>query len=536
LRRQISRREFLARTAAMGLTLPSLSALLAACVTAPPQTVEKVVTVEVEKEVQVEKIVTVEVEKEGAALSNSSAAIAEAIAKEKYAGETLNVTWESGLQAQDPLIFSGPEFEKRTGVKINVIEVGVGSEMFAKQLTEHVAGTGAFDVLQVQPSWTADYVFAGVIAPLDDFVEQYLNKSDLDDLTDLYKGMANFDGKIYGIFDDGDTLLLYYRTDLFEEHGAEFADTVGHPLGPPTTWKEFDEIARFFTEKLSPDVYGAAFGRAFGWNWQVFIPHFKANGGTFFDPETMTPLINGPEGLRTISEMKASNQWMPPGIEQLGAIETFQEWLAGKYAMTYFWPPLGRWSAGYGQQTAQLSFLPPSQVTGKVGYALFPGDITQMAAGFNLAVSADSPRPELAYLFIQWLTSPEISLQRVMLPYALRDPYRISHFESTLYRNLWPESGQYLDKLLEAGGKASLDIFMPGSQEYQDALDRACTATYAGTDPQAALDTAAQEFEEITERLGRDQQKQAYANYIQMAGSYPSANLVDAPSNLELYE
>jgi len=51
LRRQISRREFLARTAAMGLTLPALSALLAACAQPTPEIVEveKVVTVEVEK-------------------------------------------------------------------------------------------------------------------------------------------------------------------------------------------------------------------------------------------------------------------------------------------------------------------------------------------------------------------------------------------------------------------------------------------------------------------------------------------------------
>ncbi len=89
---------------------------------------------------------------------------------------------------------------------------------------------------------------------------------------------------------------------------------------------------------------------------------------------------------------------------------------------------------------------------------------------------------------------------------------------------------------MEAGNKASLDIFMPGAAEYHDILDRACTATYAGTDPQEALDAAAREFDELTERQGRDRQKQAYAAYLQMGGAYPSANLVDAPSNLELYE
>ena len=267
----------------------------------------------------------------------------------------------------------------------------------------------------------------------------------------------------------------------------------------------------------------------------MFMHHFKANGGKFFDPDSMEALINSPEGVRTVSEMVASNQWMPPGIETLTPTNTFTGWQAGEYAMTWFWPPLGRWSAGYGSQTAQLSFVPQSQVVGKVGYSLFPGDITQHLAGFVLSVSADSPRKELAYLYCQWLASPEISLQRVMLPFALRDPYRISHFESTLYRNLWGEADQYLDKLLEAGEKVSMEIIMPGSQEYHTILNQMLSGAYAGDDPQSVLDSAAQAFEEITDRLGRDDQKRAYADYLTLPGAYPSANLVDAPSNLDLY-
>ncbi len=390
LRRQISRREFLARTAAAGLSLPALGALLAACVQATPETieVEKIVTVEVEKEV--EKIVTVEVEKEAA--PTSSMLVAETVAREKYAGETLNVTWESGLQAQGPLNFSSPEWEKRTGVKVNLIELGVGTEMFSKQLTEHIAGTGAFDVLQVWPMWNADYVFSGVVEPIDDFIEQYMNPVDMEDYTDLYRGMGAFEGKNYGLFDDGDTIILYYRKDLFEEHSDEFADRFGHPLAPAANWKEFDEIAMFFTEKFAPDLYGAGFPRTFGWNSWPWLIHFKAIGGRLFDPDTMEPLINGPEGVKAVAEMTASLQWMPPGIQQLGATETLFEFIDGRYVFTWGWPPWGRWAAGYGTQTEQLAWVPPSQVAGKTGYAMWPGDLSHHAAGFNLAVSADSPR------------------------------------------------------------------------------------------------------------------------------------------------
>lgn len=502
MRRGISRRQFLKYTGALGMTMPMLHSLVRETLA-----------------------------QEG---TPSSAAVAEATASERFSGETLNVAWEAGLQAQDPILFSGPLWEERTGVHINVVEAPAGTSLYSMQLQEHIAASGALDVLNVQPSWVPDYVFAGVVEPLDDFIAQYLNPADLDDLTDIYKGLGSFEGVTYGLFDDGDTLLLYYRTDLFAEHADAFGDALGYELAPPQNWKEFDEIAKYFTDNLGSDVYGAAFGGAANWNAPIFYLHFKSNGGQFFDPDSMEPLINGPEGVRTVMEMHHSNQFMPPGIEQLGQVDIFQTWLSGSYAMTWFWPPLGRWSAGYGAQTEQLSFVPESQVVGKTGYALFPGDITQMSGAFNLSVAADSPRKELAYLFIQWLNSPEISLQRVTLPYALRDPFRISHFQSEEYQNLWPEASQYLDTLQEAGQKASLDILMPGGQEYFDAVDRACSAVYAGTDPQEAMDTAANEYAGTTERLGLDQQKQSYANYLTLVGAYPSSNLVDAPSNLDM--
>ena len=44
------------------------------------------------------------------------------------------------------------------------------------------------------------------------------------------------------------------------------------------------------------------------------------------------------------------------------------------------------------------------------------------------SVASTSKKKEPAYLFIQWLNSEEISIQRVQLPYALRDPFRDIHF------------------------------------------------------------------------------------------------------------
>jgi multiple sugar transport system substrate-binding protein len=465
----------------------------------------------------------------------SSAKAAEEAAK-KFAGETVNVVWEGGLQAQDPLLFSGPLWKERTGVDIKVVEIPGGNELYSRQLQEGIAKSGAFDLLAVSPSWVPDYVLANMLIPLDDLIKQYMVAADLDDIVDLYRGMGTYDGKTYGLFDDGDTLLLYYRKDLFEQNGDEFAQKMGYKLAPPTNYKEMADQGRFFNDKLKgTNTFALGFGRATGagGNSFLFLQHFKANGGKLFDVDSLKATINSGAGVRTVREMAFLNQFAPPGIEQVTPVDAFQQWLAGNYVMTWFWPPLGRWSAGYGQQAEQMAFLPKSQVIGKTGYSLYPGDTTQMAGGFVLSVSADSPRQELAYLLAQWLNSPEISLQRVTLPFALRDPFRKSHFASAEYKKLWDDADQYLATLQAAAENASLDILMPGGQQFLDAIDRACTSVYAGTDAQAAMDTAAGEFDAINERLGMDRQKAAYANYITLKGAYPTPKLVDAPSPLD---
>src|SRR3954469_16861816 len=52
----------------------------------------------------------------------------------------LNAIWESQLQAQDPILFSGPKWEELTGIKINVLEVPF-ADMYTNMVTEHLAGT-----------------------------------------------------------------------------------------------------------------------------------------------------------------------------------------------------------------------------------------------------------------------------------------------------------------------------------------------------------------------------------------------------------
>lgn len=434
--------------------------------------------------------------------------------------DKLTLIWEEALQSEDPTKFSGPKWEELTGIKIETVSKPF-TDLFSSQVTEHLAGTGAYDVLSLPPAWTADFVAQGLPVELGPYIDKYMNKADLDDYHPLYRGLMNYNDKIYTLFDDGDTIILYYRTDLFDDAANKdaFKAKYGRELAVPKDWSEYDDIQSFFTEQGGGKSWGGASQRAPGQVFGWFSEEFRNRGGRFFDDASLDGTLNSKAGIDTLTRMVASNKTMPPGVETWGFVEVLTAWMAGQLAMIGgTWPPIGRWSEG--TTAEQLAWVPKTAVAGKVGYSIMPMGHGLMNGGYALGVSSDSQSKEAAYLFIQWMTSPSISLERVMLPYALRDPYRLSHYASTEYRSRWASAPKYLDTLKAAADVALLDIIMPGSSQYHTALDQMVTAAQSGTPVEQATADGDAAFNQITDTIGRDQQKAAYAAFKTLKGSY----------------
>jgi multiple sugar transport system substrate-binding protein len=268
-------------------------------------------------------------------------------------------------------------------------------------------------------------------------------------------------------------------------------------------------------------MYGAAFFRQPPYGMFMFQERFRNEGGKFFDPETMKATINSDIGVKTFEGMRAENKFMPPGVEQFGFVENLAAFLQGQTAMTISWPPYGRWAAGYGTDEEVLSWVPKSTIAGKVGYALPPGGHPQLAAGFALSVASTSKNKDAAYLFIQWLNSEEVSMQRVQLPYALRDPFRDSQFTSAEYLSKWPDAKDYLATLGEGAKTGLLDLSLLQTDKYEEVLRQSISRLWTGEDAKAILDDAAAQWDAITEKIGVDKQKAVYQAWAAKSGAYP---------------
>jgi ABC-type glycerol-3-phosphate transport system substrate-binding protein len=93
-------------------------------------------------------------------------------AEKPYAGTTLNVLMEDVADSTviEPYL---PEFEAETGIKV-VFEKVLYMTMHEKLVPQLMAGegNGSYDFLQVDSYWVGEFVMAGWLKPLEDYLKK----------------------------------------------------------------------------------------------------------------------------------------------------------------------------------------------------------------------------------------------------------------------------------------------------------------------------------------------------------------------------
>ena len=151
-----------------------------------------------------------------------------------------------------PLYQFRPIWEELSGGKVNIVELPF-AEHYTKMMLDLRNGTGQYDAFMVGAFWYGDIVPAGYGYAIDE-----LNKSgkyphwSYDDMPDSLRKLYTWGGVGYGILNDADGQVLYYRSDVLSDPKwqADFKKETGHDLpNPPQTWQQLLEISKFFNGK-----------------------------------------------------------------------------------------------------------------------------------------------------------------------------------------------------------------------------------------------------------------------------------------------
>jgi multiple sugar transport system substrate-binding protein len=272
-----------------------------------------------------------------------------------------------------------PEFEEKTGVKVNVSETPYG-EAHQKQLLSYNQKAGAYDIAQFDNSFLAPFCQAQAMTPLGDWV----NNSSEYDINDFGKGQQDYgkcaNGDVYGLTLSTEPMIQWYRTDIYEKLG----------LQPATTWDEWYANAK----KVQDSGAGGqliGFGPNVSWWWMTMVWSF---GGTLYD-ENLNPTVNSPEAIAAVDYMKKLLSVSPKGAITANGDEVTSKFLGEEIGAML------NYSGYYGMA------LDPAinKHAGKFATAPMPkgaADITHLA-GWNIGIPADAKNPNAAWAFLEFV-------------------------------------------------------------------------------------------------------------------------------------
>ena len=394
------------------------------------------------------------------------------------------------------------------GINLELVGIPV-NELFDKSILELSMGTGAYDLVQYNPGWVGDYV--DFMRPIDDYMERW--DIGWDDIHEGFRVWENtYAGKRMSITMDGDVMLFYYNKNMFEdpEEMANFKAKYGRDLAPPKDYHELLDIQKHFQRDLDGDgtIDQAGYSDPIIKRGRGFYPFLlrlfaeqKAAGQTphYMDPDTMKPLINSAEGVAALENYVEMVAHGVPGMLQWEWSEAHTCFMTGKCASLIHWPDEGLMTALFKANTGS-----------DMGFAPVPGDSNMTCGGWVVGISNDSANPEAAYMVMDYILGPDVSTLVSLFPAGGTDLFRQSHFESEIVKLIAPQA--YLDAHNEAAGMITGELRIPGGFEYYDSLDIGVQKALAGeSSAQEALDAVAENWEKITDRLGRDGQKTMYA-------------------------
>ncbi len=348
------------------------------------------------------------------------------------------------------------------------------------------------------------------------------------------------------VANDHDGKVMYFRRDLLADpqHQTAFQRKYGYALAVPATWAQFRDVAAYFDGRdLNRDgVADNGLVMALKAGSQGMF-HFLSLSASFvigaanpklywFDPQSMTPLIESPGHVRALETLVDLVQFGPREMLGWESGKSWDHFLAGRAALTITWGDLG-----------SLAQQEGSKIKGRVGVATLPGTPEYYSVAQRRWIKSEAPHrvgnttggswagvisrlsksPRASYYLLALMATKQKSMVYAVRGWDGIDPGRGYHF-------LPPQGSADIAEYLKAGWsptdvrdylRAYHENFsnplqlpylrIPGTYSYLQALNLHLAKAASGQlAPAAALAATALDFEEITLRMGRDSQRRAY--------------------------
>jgi multiple sugar transport system substrate-binding protein len=283
------------------------------------------------------------------------------------------------------------DFEKETGIKVNMIEVEWDT-MVNKQSVALTAREPTYDIVNCGSFMLPEYVPGGLYDDISDLFPPDVKAKYMEGIVDA----VSIEGKVYAAPLMASWVIMFYNSVMFEEAGLD-------PNKPPKTW---DELVEYGKALGSPTTYAIADSLAPGEYINVaFFRWAKSAGAQIHEWKDgkVHWLLNEPEAIEAVNFMKSM---MDDGTMDPGSATYFQQQLADLFGK-------GHTSMFVNWDIMQLAFNDPEQslYAGKIFAAPIPGIREGVYGSIEghefMAIPTPSLHKDAARKFIKYVTSIE---------------------------------------------------------------------------------------------------------------------------------
>lgn len=374
------------------------------------------------------------------------------------------------------------QYTKDFGIEVEILEIG-REGFFTTMPTQLLAGTDEFDTVLFPNTMIAEFAEAGVLEPLDD----YINNPDLTDMEEFDKddllAIYGYKDKSYELPITISAHYLFYRTDLIEN--------------PPQTWDEYFELAKNFTKSINPDsptTWGGVSDCLPPEELhKVFYSYLWTHGGEIFD-ESGKAVINSPQAIEAAEwyvKFIDAGMW-PKDILSWGFPDSLEALQTGELAMC---------APGWDAMMAEIlkgesEYKDMIEVTLLPGVEQDDGSINRVPFnhGWGLVLNKNSNNLEGAWKFMNYATGKAggkaVSLESGMTP------SRESLLLDEELVELFPFYPVHAETLRISRSEPSVVFY----SEMQEINNTALTKIINGEEtPKDALDEAASKLQKLVE-------------------------------------
>ena len=239
---------------------------------------------------------------------------------------------------------------------------------------------------------------------------------------------CQIENRFFGIPLSGGTQLLFYRPDLFENRilRREYQKQSRLSLRAPRTWKEFNDIAAFFTRSenpSSPTEYGVSLAGIID---EELAPEILIRlwsfGGKLWD-DYHRPTFATKENQMAFESLLSTIRYIPEQSLGRSIRETVEDFCSGRTAMLIT----------YSEFAQEISKHIKENDTGRVFAHFLPGK-HPASVGWNVGLNPFSSMHEEVYRFMSWLCQVDTGFYLTILNGAspVTAPYR-NHELQKLY-------------------------------------------------------------------------------------------------------